>query len=79
MNKKQVREDYVRILNTAESAQKDHRKKMDHHKDELTKLRKICQHEELTFHPDPSGNNDSCYICDWCGKEARRKSGFNNE
>ena len=31
-----------------------------------------CKHEKRTFHPDPSGNNDSCYSCDACGLETRR-------
>lgn len=39
---------------------------------EIANLRKQCTHPKTTYHPDPSGNNDSCYRCDTCGKEAKR-------
>lgn len=35
-------------------------------------IRSLCKHEKTTYHPDPSGNNDSCYTCDICGLEKRR-------
>ena len=28
-----------------------------------------CNHAASTYHPDPSGNNDSYTICDLCNKE----------
>lgn len=28
-----------------------------------------CEHESVTFHPDPSGNNDSGYTCNQCGAD----------
>lgn len=28
-----------------------------------------CKHWSKTFHPDPSGNNDSFHECNICGKE----------
>lgn len=28
-----------------------------------------CNHPRTTYHPDPSGNNDSYIECDVCGKE----------
>jgi hypothetical protein len=34
----------------------------------LAKLQTKCKHEHKTFYPDPSGNNDSYYECDDCGK-----------
>jgi hypothetical protein len=30
---------------------------------------KKCEHWSKTYHPDPSGNNDSFYECNICGKE----------
>lgn len=30
---------------------------------------KECDHPVKTYHPDPSGNNDSHYECCICGKE----------
>lgn len=35
---------------------------------ELRAAQKICKHEHTTYHPDPSGNNDSYTECDVCGK-----------
>ena len=38
----------------------------------ISAVRKTCKHDKLTYHPDPSGNNDSCQTCDICGIEKRR-------
>jgi phosphopantetheine adenylyltransferase len=38
-------------------------------REELEAIRNKCPHNNLTFVSDPSGNNDSCHICDECGKE----------
>lgn len=35
-------------------------------KKELKELQKACKHQLTTYHPDPSGNNDSWYECDIC-------------
>ena len=32
-------------------------------------IMRSCEHLVATYHGDPSGNNDSCIICDICGKE----------
>ncbi len=32
-----------------------------------------CPHETWSFNPDPSGNNDSYYECDTCGRERHRR------
>lgn len=40
---------------------------------ELRTIRQLCQHYETHYCLDPSGNNDSSYICDLCGKESRRR------
>lgn len=31
-------------------------------------LQKQCKHPNETYHPDPSGNSDSYYECDLCGR-----------
>lgn len=41
-------------------------------KEQISLLRNLCNHENTTYHPDPSGNNDSCYTCDECGIEKKR-------
>lgn len=35
----------------------------------IRELRKICPHITHTFYPDASGNNDSDYVCNDCGKD----------
>jgi hypothetical protein len=32
-------------------------------------LMKECTHPTWTYYPDPSGNNDSSYTCNDCGKD----------
>jgi hypothetical protein len=39
---------------------------------EIDEIRRSCNHELTTYHPDPSGNNDSYMECEICGKEAKR-------
>ena len=39
---------------------------------EIRELRKMCSHEDKTYNPDPSGNNDSYYHCNVCGKESKK-------
>lgn len=34
----------------------------------ITTLQKQCNHWSKTYHPDPSGNSDSFYECEICGK-----------
>lgn len=40
----------------------------------ITEVRKNCPHPEeyVSYHPDPSGNNDSHYECSLCGRESSR-------
>lgn len=38
-------------------------------KERLKSCRNQCQHWTRTYHPDPSGNSDSFYECNICGKE----------
>jgi hypothetical protein len=35
----------------------------------LNDLKALCQHWELVYYPDPSGNNASWSECTICGKE----------
>lgn len=39
---------------------------------ELVKLQEGCPHYDTSYHPDPSGNNDSDYECNICGKWSSR-------
>jgi hypothetical protein len=38
-------------------------------KTNIKDYQKKCQHWTRTYHPDPSGNSDSFYECNICGKE----------
>ena len=39
------------------------------YKEKLKAYREQCNHWTRTYYADPSGNNDSFYECDICGKE----------
>lgn len=39
----------------------------------IQSLQLQCPHENQTWEPDPSGNNDSAYCCPDCGKQSKRK------
>ncbi len=49
-----------------------HKAKLEEIDNALRTMQKECPHWSRTYHPDASGNNDSCYICDICEAEARR-------
>jgi hypothetical protein len=34
----------------------------------IENLQKMCKHQDTTYQPDPSGNNDSTTKCNICGK-----------
>ena len=42
----------------------------------LKNIRENCPHEDVEYYPDPSGNNDSSYMCKTCGLDCSRLSGF---
>jgi predicted dithiol-disulfide oxidoreductase (DUF899 family) len=44
-------------------------KRVQRHKDKIKEIRKQCPHSEESYYPDPSGNNDSTYTCDVCGRD----------
>ena len=48
----------------------NHRAKMKRLGNELAEARKSCPcpSAALSYEGDPSGNNDSCYVCRICGK-----------
>ena len=47
-------------------------KKIKKIKTEIFEIMKNCPHNKISFHSDPSGNNDSFMECSICGKEAKR-------
>jgi len=64
------------IKKTITSYKKDVDKEKQRHEKTTKELRqqmwdiqKECPHYETTYHADPSGNNDSETICNWCDKE----------
>lgn len=38
----------------------------------IREVRTLCDHSDKTYHPDASGNNDSHYECNTCGKIAKK-------
>jgi len=51
-----------------EEENKKHEAKVKNVKQRMTELQERCKHWSKTYHPDPSGNSDSYYECDICGK-----------
>lgn len=43
----------------------------------ISKIRSLCLHSDVQYFPDPSGNNDSYYVCSECGLEKKYKESFN--
>jgi uncharacterized coiled-coil DUF342 family protein len=43
--------------------------KIDIINSQIKSIKEECVHELTTYYPDASGNNDSFYECDICGKE----------
>lgn len=37
------------------------------------RIKRLCSHS-WSYVPDPSGNNDSCWYCDACGRWSRKPS-----
>ena len=40
---------------------------------QIEELRNKCSHGNTTYIADPSGNSDSYYVCDDCGKEIEKQ------
>lgn len=38
----------------------------------MSLVQQLCDHSETKYYPDPSGNNDSCHVCQICGLEKKR-------
>jgi hypothetical protein len=52
-----------------EALDAEYRAKRGHLRAVLQVEQTKCTHPKTTYHPDPSGNNDSFTKCDVCGKE----------
>jgi hypothetical protein len=52
-----------------DKAREDHDRRVAGIEKDIARLRAYCPHYTTTYHPDPSGNNDSWRECDACGKE----------
>lgn len=56
-------------VEAVEALDRDYKAKKEVLKATLREAQKKCGPPQTTFHPDPSGNNDSYTECDFCGKE----------
>lgn len=78
-----VAEELAKVTDTRQKVSFIERSKQDargamqrRHKEldaELSEIRRTCKHRNQEYYPDPSGNNDSSYICHDCGAEARKR------
>ena len=74
-----IRDELIAIAETQEKIEKINREmdklqfntdqKMKQLKEELINVRTTCSHPDQTYYPDPSGNSDSFYECNICGKQ----------
>jgi len=60
---------YWQYVDAVEALDKEYKTKRDALKATLKEAQAKCDHPKTTYHPDPSGNNDSYTECDVCGKE----------
>lgn len=58
----------VNLNIAARATENEYRKAMDAINGEIKSVKDKCPHLTRTYHPDPSGNNDSYHECDSCGK-----------
>ncbi len=56
-------------VDALEKLDAEYKAKRDALKQTLREAQAKCDHPKTTYHPDPSGNNDSYTECDVCGKE----------
>lgn len=59
---------YLQYIEALENLQKEFDQKREALRQTLRNAQKLCKHENATYHPDPSGNNDSYIECNECGK-----------
>ena len=64
---KTLKQEISRLSSREDDDKKRHVKILEGFREEWRNIRKRCHHYEFTFCPDPSGGNDSEYICDMCG------------
>ena len=64
-----ISDEIKRVYKLIDEEETRHKAAMDTHLKKIKEIRKKCGHWSETYHPDPSGNNDSCYSCDICGRE----------
>lgn len=56
------------VLRDMETAYERHRGQV---REDIRFLQAQCEHREIRFDPDPSGNNDSTETCLVCGRSAK--------
>jgi hypothetical protein len=60
----------IRVVNkTLQDVQNNYEKTVKDLKTNIKNYQNKCKHWTRTYNPDPSGNNDSFYECNICGKE----------
>jgi len=63
----------ARLRYILQAEERTYTNKLNNINKELRTLQGLCDHESVEYYPDPSGNNDSSYMCTACGKAGRRK------
>lgn len=67
-----IKEQIDYLKDRLEDIKIDYQNKRSRINREIKSIQNSCDHDSITYHPDPSGNNDSSYVCDECGLEKKR-------
>lgn len=76
MNDDEIKQAVIAYHTTMEELKTRHALEIQMVNDHLKMIRDNCQHNKITYYPDVSGNNDSEYICDICGRHVSRATYF---
>jgi argininosuccinate lyase len=72
LNEEDIKSDVAYLYKQLEQIENIYKRDVKDIERKISLLRKECKHPEIKYWPDPSGNNDSCEVCQICGKEAKR-------
>lgn len=66
-----IKEQLFALYEEQELMEKRHKSECEEMRARIRQLQNICPHENTKYVPDPSGNNDSYYVCLDCHKEKK--------
>lgn len=73
--RRRLRQNYEKSL----TLQEKHTKKLSEIYSEHLEIENECDHFDIKYLPDPSGNSDSSYECRICGKDVGKNEYYNTK